>query len=56
MISVLRHLRWLNVALPIEVFHYDDELRDAGQRKEIEQLGAKIVEVGADSFLGTGCC
>jgi len=45
MISVLKHLRRLEVDLPIEVFHYDDELRDQRQRKEIEGLGATIVQV-----------
>lgn len=33
--------------LPIEVFHYPDELLDQGRRREIEGLGARIVEVGA---------
>lgn len=45
MMSVLRHLKRLKVDLPIEVFHYDDELRDEGQRRQIEELGAKVLVV-----------
>ncbi len=55
MIALLRILRRLDVDLPVEVFHYDDELRDPGQRQEIEELGARLVVVSEESvvmFLG----
>ncbi|ORY32097.1 mannosyltransferase putative-domain-containing protein [Naematelia encephala] len=45
MISVIKHLKRLDVQLPIEVFHYPDELREGSHRKEIEQLGATLREV-----------
>lgn len=45
MISVLRHLKRLKVQLPIEVFHYPDELQDHDQRKEIQGLGATLREI-----------
>lgn len=28
--------------LPIEIFHYDDELHDHRQRRELEELGATL--------------
>ncbi|WVF72542.1 hypothetical protein IAT40_007359 [Kwoniella sp. CBS 6097] len=43
-ITAIKHLRRLNVDLPIEVFHYSDELHDQGQRREIESLGAQLRE------------
>ncbi|WVR04935.1 hypothetical protein IAU60_001947 [Kwoniella sp. DSM 27419] len=43
-ITVLKHLRRLQVDLPIEVFHYSDELHDQDQRREIESLGATLRE------------
>ncbi|OCF31451.1 hypothetical protein I316_06853 [Kwoniella heveanensis BCC8398] len=43
-ITAIKHLRRLNVDLPIEVFHYSDELHDEGQRREIESLGAQLRE------------
>ncbi|WVW83481.1 hypothetical protein I302_105502 [Kwoniella bestiolae CBS 10118] len=43
-ITAIKHLRRLGVDLPIEVFHYSDELHDRGQRDEIEALGATLRE------------
>ncbi|WWC69800.1 uncharacterized protein I206_103743 [Kwoniella pini CBS 10737] len=43
-ITAIKHLRRLNVDLPIEVFHYSDELTDGNQRGEIENLGATLRE------------
>lgn len=43
-ITAIKHLRRLGVKLPIEVFHYSDELHDKQQRKEIESLGARLRE------------
>ncbi|ODN99302.1 hypothetical protein I350_07468 [Cryptococcus amylolentus CBS 6273] len=43
-ITAIKHLRRLNVDLPIEVSHYSDELHDKNQRKEIEKLGATLRE------------
>ncbi|WVQ70433.1 uncharacterized protein L199_008660 [Kwoniella botswanensis] len=43
-ITAIKHLRRLGVDLPIEVFHYSDELTDRGQRDEIEALGASLRE------------
>ncbi|KAK8870048.1 hypothetical protein IAR55_000618 [Kwoniella newhampshirensis] len=43
-ITAIKHLRRLNVDLPIEVFHYSDELTNQNQRKEIEDLGATLRE------------
>ncbi|WVQ77944.1 hypothetical protein IAT38_000024 [Cryptococcus sp. DSM 104549] len=43
-ITAIKHLRRLNVELPIEVFHYSDELTDQNQRNEIEDLGATLRE------------
>ncbi|WWD15658.1 hypothetical protein CI109_100080 [Kwoniella shandongensis] len=43
-ITAIKHLRRLDVTLPIEVFHYSDELTDQNQRKEIEDLGATLRE------------
>ena len=42
---MLRRLNKLNVELPIEVFHFDDELHDSDQRREIEELGARMISV-----------
>jgi alpha 1,2-mannosyltransferase len=42
---VLRRLKRLGTDLPIEVFHYPDELLDQSQRAEIESFGARIVEI-----------
>jgi len=41
----MKHLQHLGTNLPIEVFHYPDELHDEGQRKEIESLGGRIVKI-----------
>jgi len=41
----MRHLRRLDVDLPIEVFHYPGELTDHGQRRDIENLGGTIREI-----------
>ncbi|WVQ98408.1 hypothetical protein IAU59_005531 [Kwoniella sp. CBS 9459] len=43
-ITAIKHLRRLNVDLPIEVFHFSDELHDEGQRRDIEALGAQLRE------------
>ncbi|WWC85151.1 uncharacterized protein L201_000008 [Kwoniella dendrophila CBS 6074] len=43
-ITAIKHLRRLKVTLPIEVFHYSDELTDGNQRNEIEALGATLRE------------
>lgn len=43
-ITAIKHLRRLGVKLPIEVFHYSDELHNKQQRKEIESLGATLRE------------
>ncbi|WRT66798.1 uncharacterized protein IL334_003761 [Kwoniella shivajii] len=52
-ITALKHLRRLKVDLPIEVFHYSDELTDQGQRSEIEALGATLREArGLDKVDG----
>ena len=48
----MRHLKKLNVELPIEVFHYDDELQDRDQRREINELGAEMISVGHASLQG----
>lgn len=44
-ITLLRMLKHYGNTLPIEVFHYEDELRDDGQRRTLEELGAKVVQV-----------
>ena len=41
----MKHLKRLQVDLPIEVFHYPEELEDGGQRREIEKLGGFIRQV-----------
>lgn len=51
MITVLKHLKRLGVDLPVEVFHYRDELQDQNQRRAIESFGAVIREVGASRWL-----
>ncbi|WWC61499.1 uncharacterized protein I303_104083 [Kwoniella dejecticola CBS 10117] len=43
-ITAIKHLRRLGVELPIEVFHYSDELTDRNQRQDIEKLGANLRE------------
>lgn len=53
MITVLKHLKRLGVELPVEVFHYKDELHDQNQRREIESFGAVIREVGTNWGLQT---
>ena len=45
MIHVLKMLKGLGTELPVEVFHYPDELHDQRQRQEIENLGAKLVQI-----------
>jgi alpha 1,2-mannosyltransferase len=42
---VIKMLRRLGCELPIEVFHYADELHDRNQRNDIEGLGAVLKEV-----------
>lgn len=41
----MKQLKRLQASLPIEVFHYPDELGDADQRREIEGLGGTIREI-----------
>lgn len=45
MIANLRHLKGLGNTLPVEVFHFPDELKSSEERQEIEKLGSKIIEV-----------
>jgi alpha 1,2-mannosyltransferase len=42
LISVLKHLKRLGTNLPVEVFHYEDELHDSDQRRQIEAFGAVL--------------
>ncbi|WOO83646.1 Alpha-1,2-mannosyltransferase MNN2 [Vanrija pseudolonga] len=44
-IILLKQLKHVGNFLPVEVFHYPDELTDAGERAEITSLGGKIVQV-----------
>ncbi|KAL1406138.1 hypothetical protein Q8F55_007821 [Vanrija albida] len=44
-IILLKQLKHVGNFLPVEVFHYPDELTDKGERAEITSLGGKIVEV-----------
>ncbi|EIW68172.1 hypothetical protein TREMEDRAFT_44612 [Tremella mesenterica DSM 1558] len=45
MITLLRHLNRLGVKLPVEVFHYPDELHEEEHREAIRELGATIREI-----------
>ena len=56
MITVLKHLKRLGVELPVEVFHYKDELHDQNQRREIESFGATIREVGTNGDFRPWMC
>ena len=38
-------MKRLKVSLPVEVFHYPDELQEQEQRKEIEDLGGILREI-----------
>lgn len=51
-ITLLRHLQSIGNTLPIELMHYPDELTDSKQRKELEDLGARIVEVRGVEKIG----
>ena len=31
--------------MPIEIFHFPEEMQDGGLRRQLEELGAKIKEV-----------
>lgn len=42
---LLRHLQTIGNTLPVEVVHFSDELTDPKYRKELEDLGAKLVAV-----------
>lgn len=44
-VALIKHLHRIGNTLPIEVVHYPDELTDKGQRKAIEDLGARLIQV-----------
>lgn len=50
---MLKHLRSVGNHLPVEVFHYEGELQDHNQRREIEGLGATLRQaVGVEKQAG----
>lgn len=60
-LTLLRVLKRHKVRLPIEVVHFAGEMTDQKQRREVEELGATLVEVSqvlralAADRSGTGC-
>lgn len=42
---MLKHLKGLGNTLPVEVFHFPDELQAQDERADIESLGAQIVQI-----------
>ncbi|KAK4684123.1 alpha 1,2-mannosyltransferase, partial [Tremellales sp. Uapishka_1] len=53
MITLMKHLRRLNVELPIEIFHFKGELTNNDDRREISRLGGTIREIsGVEKVAG----
>lgn len=53
LLTTLRHLQALGNDLPIEVFHYPDEMQNPDERRQVEELGGKLIQaVGVQKASG----